>query len=325
MNYSDINLVPRRLSSIESRNEVNTSVTLGAIKLQLPLVVSPMVDCASVDVLNQVIEFGGWGILHRFNTIEEQVEDYKKCYPSVGCAIGISKSTDRLKNDLERYSSLYNVGCRNFCVDVANGFNTNVRKFILSLNRPGTNLIVGNVGSYEGFSYLKKLPNVVAIRCGIAFGGSCATKNQTGVCSPMVSLIKEIYSRTSFSNFSENKIMADGSIKEAQDFCKAIALGANTVMAGSIFAACDDSPAKVIDGSKTISGSASKKIQSLYRDEPKFIEGKTISLGNMHNRGTKIKDVLNSFSEGLKSSMSYFGARNIEEFRDNVSVEKSYG
>lgn len=312
LDFCDINLVPKVVSSISSREEVDTTVFLGKKKIKLPIIASPMRDVCDGSFGNKLIELGCFGIIHRFNSVEDQLIEFKK-NKSLAVSIGTNG------NNIERFEKLSLAGCNLFCIDVANGASLIVEQTInqlIEINEE-VSFIVGNVASPETFEWVSALPNVVGVRVGIAGGKACTTKNATGVYHPMASLILECKEKKKTNGPC---IIADGSIKEPQDFCKAIALGADFVMMGSVLSAATDSPAELIqkDGKlfKIYHGSASFEIQNSYKDKPKYIEGRTVLLE--HNNES-VEQILNKFSDGLKSSMSYFDAKTIEKYQKNAS------
>ncbi len=321
LDYSNIDLIPDTISNIDSRDDIDISAKIGDIRIDIPLIAPPMVDVVDSEVAKKIYEAGGYSILHRFSSIDEQTKSYLQSPPDVACAIGISKEEQK------RYNQLYDNGCRIFCVDVANGASERVGKFISQLDLPDTQIIAGNVASYKGYKFLAEMKNVVAVRVGIAFGAGCTTKNATGCCSPMASTLAEMSKGRHYKCLSKKaKVIADGGIREPQDMCKALALGANITMAGSIIAACVDSPAKTRTDHngqvyKIYSGSASSKIQSIYREEPKYVEGTTRELTC---NGLKIKELVRQYGEGLRSSMSYFGARSIKQFQKSAQFSVRY-
>ena len=122
-------------------------------------------------------------------------------------------------------------------------------------------------------------------------------------------------------------MIADGGIKEPQDFCKAIACGADAIMMGSLIAATADSPAEIINISgydtgvymrqfKNYHGSASFEIQQSYKNRPRYVEGRTRML---EYTGQTLEELIIKFTDGLKSSMSYFNALTLDEYRKNIT------
>lgn len=307
LNFDDVDLIPRVISTIDSRDGLDTSVQFGDIKLSIPIIASPMKDVCNGNIANKMNKLGGLGIIHRFMSIEEQVKEYK-IGGLCGCAIGVNGDC------LERFQLLYKNGCKIFCIDTANGANIQVERICRQLSQYNDiKLIVGNIVSKECYQWLDNLPNVMAIRVGIAGGSACTTKNATGVHRGIISAIQEC------ASIKKNTLLiADGGIREPQDVCKAIAYGADLVMLGSIIANTLDSPAEIInkDGQlyKVYHGSASFDIQQQYREIPKYIEGKTRLFPY---DGESLDNVISRFCDGLRSSMSYFNAKTLSEFRHN--------
>lgn len=151
----------------------------------------------------------------------------------------------------------------------------------------------------------------------VVHNSACTTKNATGVYYPMASLIMEC---KSVKTDSMPLIIADGGIKESSDCCKALALGADCVMMGSVLAAATESPSELIKRDKQFyklyHGSASFEIQKIKNSKPKYIEGRTRLIDY---EGENIDQILDRFDDGLRSSMSYFNASNLEEYRENVT------
>lgn len=308
----NVGLVPRIISHIRSRETIDTSVVLNDdITLALPIIASPMKDVCDGKFGAELIRHGCYGIIHRFCSIAEQLEEFGA---NKDLAVAIGTNGD----SLDRFRALSQAGCKVFCVDVANGANTTVEEFIHKLLgiREDVSFIVGNVASKETFEWLCRLPNVIGVRVGIAGGLACTTKDATGIFHPMASLLMECAS----VSVGRPLIIADGGIKTPSHFCKAIALGAHCVMLGSVLAAANDSPAELMKQNgrfyKTYHGSASFEIQTIYREKPKYIEGKT-SLLDFENES--LSQILARFSDGLRSSMSYMNAKNIGEYRNNAS------
>ena len=275
------------------------------------MIASPMKDVCDGNIAREMSNLGGLGIIHRFLSIDEQVEEFKKCKNSI-CAIGTNGDF------IERFYALCNVDCRLFCIDVANGASKIVEDAISQINNNQIEFIVGNVASKECYGWVQSLPNVVAIRVGIAGGEACTTKTATGIYHKMISCISEC------ATVKKNTaLIADGGIKEPGDMCKAIAYGADVVMMGSVIAATIDSPAELIkrDGKfyKVYHGSASFEIQKEYREKPRYIEGQTRLLEYNNER---LENVINRFCDGLRSSMSYFNAKTLDEFRRKTLTGK---
>lgn len=156
----------------------------------------------------------------------------------------------------------------------------------------------------------------------IVHNSGCTTYNATGVKRNAISILTECkYTPNDVSKFKKTHnytFIADGGVKEPKDLSIALALGANFVMIGAGIANTTESPAVKNDGHTIFSGSASFENQKNYKENPKYIEGKTVLL---NYNGESLYNYLNRFKEGLLSSCSYMDARNIEEFKKKVNYE----
>lgn len=310
LGYNDVSLVPNLTSYIHSRDDIKIEVELfPGVILTNPIIASPMKDVCNAAVAKEMRRLGGFGILHRFQPVDEQVKELLEVGVSdCACAVGL--------NDDDRFEKLYAAGCRYFCLDVANGSNITVRNNLLRrfLFDSKCYWIAGNIASFYGYRRLASIKNVSSIRCGVSGGSACSTRDATGIFNPPISLIQEC-DREKRYGFT-TKIIADGGIKTPADFCKSLIFGADFIMLGGLIAATKDSPAKFnSQGYKMFSGSASYENQNSYR-EPRYIEGETIPL---HYSGESIEGLMTRFSDGLKSSMSYFNARSLTEYRQNLN------
>lgn len=337
----DICLIPTKISSIVSRDQIQPKVELfSGVILDIPIVAAPMMDVCNGPFALKMRELGGFGFIHRFSSIGDQVKEFYDSEKQGGCAVGLGPE------GLERFDSLYKAGCRYFCLDVANGANKEILK-TLSATYQCTDVhwIVGNVASFETYDWLACIQTIRGIRVGIAGGSACTTKNATGIYHPMGSLLREIRSYKDNGGFRDdphNKnflrskiIIADGGINSPDRFCKALALGADVVMMGSTLAVAKESPAQKVnsvkyncrnnpmvsywgdskENSAVFRGSASFEVQKEYR-EPRYVEGKEMLLPYSSE---SLEHIITKFMNGLRSSMSYFDAKTLEEYRTNVT------
>jgi GMP reductase len=185
---------------------------------------------------------------------------------------------------------------------------------------PQVKIIAGNVCSSEGAYDLIEW-GAHCVKIGIAQGGACSTYGKTGFGLPMPLTAWHIYQDWSKDRFP---IIIDGGVKTNGDIAKAIALAYQSsskmptnkdgvildikrslpqvmVMAGSLFAACDDSPADRDDyGQKQYYGSASAK----QKGHNKNVEGFEVMLrGNNMTYAEKLKEI----EQDLQSAASYAG------------------
>lgn len=320
LEFKDITLYPSECSEINSRDDIKISAELFPnTYLSLPIIAAPMKDVCDGKVAKEMRRLGGYGILHRFCTIEEQVAEFIKADKDCAAAIGVNGDY------IERLNALYNSGCRNFCLDVANGWSSKVNdalKYFSHLDNiyfiTGNFANPTNIQEVAFLNFLRKRNQVSGMRFGIAGGTACTTLNATGVYYPMAGLIlksAELKAKEDVFEKYSPAIIADGGIREPQDMCKALALGAEFIMMGSTIAKAVESPAKIdalgLKMSKIYHGSASYENQKTYKENPRYIEGRQVLL---EYNGETLETILGRFKEGLLSSMSYMNALTLPEF-----------
>jgi IMP dehydrogenase len=316
--YEHLTLVPRVASTLEHRGDALPAVRLGATELSLPLIGSPMPDVCGLDMCEALAREGALGILHRFQPIEAQRQDFahaaritggSEAVP-VGAAIGVTGDYH------ERFQALYREGCRLFCLDTANGAHIQVERALAWVREQtrDVSILAGNVASAEAFTWLEER-GADAIRVGIAGGAVCETRTETGVYAPTPYAVAEAASVR-----RRALIVGDSGVRNPADFCKLLALGADAVMVGSALAGTREAPGRVIvtEGKqyKIMRGAASFSVQyDVSNSRPEYVEGAETLVPY---RGP-VSGVLHRYFAGLRSSMSYMNARTLEEYRANAS------
>ena len=308
--FDDVLLQPQ-FSDIISRKEINISTRLSnKIKLQIPVISSPMDTVTESAMAIAMHRAGGLGIIHRYNTIEEQSAMIHNAgmdgLCNVGAAIGVSGDY------LERVSELCSSGASMICVDIAHGHHALMRYALETLrNTFGTtvHIMAGNVATLEAFNDLSDW-GADSIRVGIGGGSICSTRIQTGHGMPTLQSVLDC----SMSD-RDALLIADGGIRTSGDIVKAIAAGADCVMIGSLLAGTHESPGEIVylDGhaNKTYRGMASKDAQIEWRGHTASIEGvsTTVPLKGRAN------EVIDDLVTGIRSGFSYSGARTISEMQ----------
>jgi IMP dehydrogenase len=329
LSFNDITLVPR-YSDVKSRKEPSTSFKFGVHELEIPIISSPMNTVSEYEMLWAMMNLGGTGVVHRYMPIDDQMQQLWNIW-DIQCsaeelpffAIG---ATGDFK---DRISKLYEVGVRKFCIDVANG-DSEVSIQACKWIRQQLNesiLMAGNVCTSDGY---KRLIDAGAnlVRVGIGPGSACSTRLVTGHGVPQVTaLMAARYAKESLGLKDEQgTIIADGGLKNSGDIAKAIAVGADCVMLGSLLAATNEAPGEVhkdILGNKfkVYAGMASKegrKFNGWFSEE----DASYIPEGESTRLPLKgpVKKIVEGLVGGLRVAMSYTGARTLKEFRDNAEV-----
>lgn len=293
--FDDVLLIPRP-SKINSRTEVDLSVDLGKLKLNIPVIASPMKGIVSVPLIKKLSELGGIGILHRFYPKRQAfINDLGKLS---GINFGVSSSLEEAY--LINYAFYYRA--KIFCIDIANGYISNILKTcenianIIYKYNHDILLMAGNVATYEGAQNLYNA-GVDLVRVGIGSGNLCTTRIVTGVGVPMITAINDC-------SRSDAIIVADGGIRNSGDAVKALAAGADLVMLGSMLGKTYESSHNGL-----IYGMASRILQEEYYHFVKSVEG----IENNMKKEVSLQELIDEFVWGMKSAFTYLGARNIKD------------
>ncbi len=302
ISYDDVLIVPQCETSLSSRSEADTSCRIGPFQLDIPILSAPMDTISSEEVVRKIHEAGALGVLPR-GDIEENLDICERLAEDnvqAVFAIGLKDAVNTAKKFKEK-------GAQMILLDVAHGGMLSVLETAVRIREDvGIDLIVGNVATSEAVEKYKKY-GIEYIRVGIGSGSVCTTRIVTGVGVPQLSAILDA------SEVEEVKVIADGGIKNTGDFVKALAAGAKYVMMGSCFAECVEKPKGNI-----YRGQASA---SYMKDNGSSIgkfrapEGHEVCVEPRYT----IKEVIDRYSGGLRSAMSYVGAHNLQEF-----YEKSF-
>jgi len=225
------------------------------------------------------------------------------------------------------------------CIDQANGHMTkllNLCKELKDKYGERIRIMTGNIANPYTYREYARV-GVDYVRVGIGGGAGCTTSVQTGIHYPMGSLITKCKEEKDFviksielgaKYRSVPKIVADGGFKYIDQIVKALALGADYVMLGSILARTDEACGQVLPSTDFSSyreyyGMSTLKAQneinqaSLYKEDmflPKHPEGICRSVEIEYS----IEDWVCDFDHALRSCMSYVGAHNLDEFKGHV-------
>ena len=242
----------------------------------------------------------------------------------VGAALGVNATL------FERIDALMAVGVDVVCLDTAHGHSEGVLKSIREIKAkyPKLELIAGNVATKEGAQALIDA-GVDGVKVGVGPGSICTTRIIAGVGVPQLSAIMLAGEACSAAGIP---MIADGGIRYTGDVAKAIAAGADCVMAGSIFAGVEEAPGYTVlfEGRKfktyrgmgsidaMAEGSKDRYFQDAEDDIKKLVpEG---IVGRVPYKG-HLKEVVYQFVGGLKASMGYCGAASIDVMKQASFIQ----
>ena len=320
--YSDITLIPRFFKG-KSRSEIDVSCHFLNKQFKLPVVPSNMSSVINEDIAKYLSFENYFYVMHRFfkepdGNIKLLRRMNEQLWPIISISVGVQESDKEFIKQIAKEKLKVDF----ITVDIAHGDSQLMKNMIWIIQEylPQVKIIAGNVCSSEGAYDLIEW-GAHCVKIGIAQGGACSTYGKTGFGLPMPLTAWHIYQDWSKDRFP---IIIDGGVKTNGDIAKAIALAYQSsskmptnkdgvildikrslpqvmVMAGSLFAACDDSPADRDDyGQKQYYGSASAK----QKGHNKNVEGFEVMLrGNNMTYAEKLKEI----EQDLQSAASYAG------------------
>lgn len=308
--FDDVLIVPT-FSDIFSREQISTKTTMGNNKqvgFDVPVISANMDTITGPEMTTAMWEAGGYGALHRFCSIDENVAMFKKnrnCFVSFGTKNG----------ELDRAMALFDAGADKFILDIAHGASVNA---VVAYNafRKATNnnrnihVMVGNFATANSIkkfvSFTDMKPD--SFKVGIGGGSMCTTRIVTGVGVPTLGSILDC------ANLGFD-LVADGGIRNSGDIAKCLAAGAKAVMIGSMLSGTDETPGAVELYNdvphKIYRGSASKES---YEDQGKVSTHRTPEGVSTYVRCKgSAKNVVQSIQAGIASCLSYINAKNLSE------------
>jgi len=325
--FDDVLIVPKVKTHISSRYK-------GIIlPRSLPLFTAPMDTVVDTENMFTFIENGIGVTLPR--TVKR--EDYHLVPRGVFVSMGFEDLDFELKTSLRNLPTELSV-----VIDVANGHMQKVFDYCREIKRlrPDIILMVGNIGNPETYEFYAKGNCVDYIRVGIGNGGGCLTTKQSGVGYPMASLIHEtrgVKERLRVSSTKIKKlpaIVADGGMKDYSDIIKALGLGADYVMIGSIFNKCLESCAQNYLYGIKINKRLARHFFKKGRPVKKYFRGMSTkgaqkAMGKTSFKTsegvTRFRKVeyrldgwVENFEHYLRNAMSYSNAQDLDDFIGSV-------
>jgi IMP dehydrogenase len=317
LTYDDINIVPK-YSEVEHRDKIDISTQFTKkIKLDLPIVSSPMDTITELDMVIELDMLGGMGIIHRFMSIEKQSNMTNTLYTynvKFGAAIGVTGDW------FERAQELVKNGCNVLLIDVAHGHHKLVGEAIERIkNIQGVEVVAGSVATREAVQYLCE-KGADAIRVGIGNGSLCETRIRTGVGIPQVTALLDC---VAVADTFGCPTIADGGVRNIGDVCKGLACGTDTVMLGSLLSGTKETPGTIEKIGEWPNEQLYKKYRGSASLDSKKSRGDNKNVEGNHKvipyKG-KVKRIIGDIQEGISSAFSYVGANNISEYHSKVEL-----
>ncbi|MBP5210412.1 MAG: IMP dehydrogenase [Bacteroidales bacterium] len=244
----------------------------------------------------------------------------------VAAAVGINS------HSLESVERLISVGTDAVVLDTAHGHSVFVLETIKKIRKafPSIQIVAGNIATAEAAVALKEC-GVDAVKVGIGPGSICTTRIIAGIGVPQLTAIMDSAYALRGTGIP---VIADGGIRYSGDITKALAAGASSIMAGSLFAGVEEAPGEaiILNGRKFKSyrgmgsleamqkGSKDRYFQDMEEDIKKLVPEGIVA--QVPYKG-KLAEVIYQLVGGLKAGMGYCGAKDIESLRGAKFVKIS--
>jgi IMP dehydrogenase len=316
--FDDV-LIRPAFSDVISRETISLKTKFVDREIDLPIISANMDYITEITMAQTMVRNGGMYIYHRHKDSDEIIHDiwnlglnHNGIFPfPISFSVGIRD--DNYKFTVEEVLRLVERDIYYITIDVAHGYHERVGLVIKWLKAFDSRIrvIAGNIATHQGFWFLTD-QGADAVKVGIGPGAVCTTRTVAGAGVPQLSAIMDIYNSKINHNYNTT-IIADGGIRSSGDIVKALAAGADQVMLGHLLSGTDETPGEVRiapDGTnwKPYRGQSSFGVNG-ERRAPEGIEGWVEVKGPVGNVLTQLKN-------GIKSGMSYVGAKNIEDLRE---------
>ncbi len=343
--YNDVSIVPAKSSSVNSRSEVNPK---DALLGGLPIFTAPMSTVVNFECAPKFNQYGITPIIPRS---ESWLARFDALTKGEWVAVSLKEFEEMFCNKPVENSVQSGINYK-VCIDIANGHMEQLFKLCkkakrkaMSKNDYTLTIMTGNIANPETYRYISELqrpfntkePIIDFIRVGIGNGAGCITSSNTGVHYPIASLIDECHTikrGLERENIKCPYIIADGGIRNYSDIIKALALGADYVMVGSLFAGLLESAAKkyavnadgwiehvehpeavfgTVDMFALFYGMASANGQKDLKAKKRTAEGITKHIPVI----ITLPKWTENMEDYLRSAMSYCGCLDLDEFKNN--------
>lgn len=311
--FDDVALVPQ-FNNIPSRTEPNLETWISKNrKIHMPLIASNMDTVIGEELAEILLSYGSIPVFHRFTDFETQLRWVQKFKDRTYISCGVQTQK------IDETRTLLDQGAVGVFIDVAHGHSDRMFHLVEDLknSHPDKDIIPGNVCTPMAYHDLVNA-GADAVKVGVGPGAACTTRMVTGFGVPQFSAI---YECAQIAEKLRIPLIADGGVRDSRDVVLALAAGASTVMIGKLFAMTKESaaPKRASESSPTgleskYRGQASEDFQTDYYGA---LKEKTVAEGIdfwgpvTSSAQTLIEKLLG----GLRSGMTYGGARNIKELQ----------
>ena len=350
LTFNDILLLPGESNYDAGEDSINTNIKSRLSKnitIDIPICSAPMPHLTEVDMAIAMGKLGGIGFLHCFQSLDTQLNQTAQIKKhKVKLAVSVS---DFSKAGLDHVGQLLKLKTDLICLETAHAFNHTTIKFLKQIKTtfPKSEVCVALVVTRDATKALIEA-GADSIRVGIGGGSHCTTRLVTGSGRPQLSAIADCYSIAKQHNIP---IISDTGIQYPGDIAKAIAFGADTVMIGGLLTGTTECPGGIIvknnkqykfsagmcspDTTTHAKPSQKLSISTIKSTIKKVLRYKTnIFIPNYSEPFTYthegvsglipfkggVAPVIGELVGGLRRSMWYVGAHDIESLRHNAKV-----
>ena len=236
----------------------------------------------------------------------------------VGAAVGVTADT------MERVSALVEQDVDVIAIDTAHGHSKGVVDELKKVKAkfPNLQVIVGNVATAEAAKYLAD-NGADAVKVGVGPGSICTTRIIAGIGAPQLGAIMDCSKALEGTGVP---VIADGGIRYSGDLVKAIVAGADTIMAGSLFAGTEEAPGEVsfYDGRKVKSYRGMGSIEAMKKGSTdRYFQDAEAEIGKLVPEGIvgtvaykgSLSEVIYQYIGGLRAGMGYTGSASIADLK----------
>jgi IMP dehydrogenase len=315
LNFADV-AISQQKNQCKSRLDAKIdSEVIKGVFLKVPMIAANMSTVTNAQFCIEIKKAGGMGVLHRAqNDLDyfDEVHAIARCSTYCAASIGVGEK------EFDRAMDLVKWGANILVIDIAHSYSDAAIDMAKKLKRycPTAKIVIGNTTNVD---MLEEVADVVdALKVGIGSGLACSTKSTAGATEGQFTAVLKFKKRARELGMP---IISDGGIREEADFSKALAAGASSIMAGSIFAACPSSAAETVmindTPKKLYAGMASQHSQNLWKGGLKqgtCAEGVVRYL----DVGDPVDELIERWAGALRSGITYGGGTDIKSFQDKV-------